>query len=226
MADTFPHVIEAQPDFAFVRIQVPEGGTLKVEGSSMATMSTNMSMKTKMKGGLGRLLTREGLFLNEFSAEGGPGEIGVAPGTPGDIRHVRLEGEALYLQGSAFLASGMDVEVDYKWQGMRRFFSGESMFLIRCSGHGDLWFNSYGAIIPIDVRGGYVVDTGHIVAFTEGLNYEVERVGGYKSLFFSGEGFVCRFSGEGKVWIQTRVARAFAWWADAYRPVESESDDD
>ena len=57
-----------------------------------------------------------------------------------------------------------------KWQGMiKGFFSGESLFLIKCSGSGDLWFNTYGAMFEVDVDGEYVIDTGHIVAFTEGL---------------------------------------------------------
>jgi len=74
-------------------------------------------------------------------------------------------------------------------------------------------------MIPIDVAGQYVVDTGHIVAFTEGLQYQVGRIGGYKSLFFSGEGLVCRFTGTGRVWIQTRKLGAFSNWVYPFRPV-------
>ena len=69
----------------------------------------------------------------------------------------------------------------------------ESFFLIRCSGHGDVWFNCFGAMFEIDVVDEYIIDTGHIVAFTEGLDYKISKIGGYKSLFFSGEGFVARF---------------------------------
>jgi len=53
----------------------------------MATMDTHVKMRTKAKGGFGRLLTGENLFINEFTAEHAPGEIGIAPGTPGDILH-------------------------------------------------------------------------------------------------------------------------------------------
>ena len=94
-------------------------------------------------------------------------------------------------------------------------------FLIKCSGKGDLWFNSYGGIIPIDVEGDYVVDTGHIVAFTEGLTYTINRIGGYKSLFFSGEGLVCKFNGKGRVWIQTRKITPFISWIHPFRPVKN-----
>ncbi|BDD07084.1 TIGR00266 family protein (plasmid) [Aureibacter tunicatorum] len=211
--------IQCRPDYSFLTVKIPSQQTLRVEASAMATMDTNINMKTKMKGGLGRLLTGESLFINEFTAQNGSGEIGIAPASAGDMEHVYLDGESIYLQNSAFVASSMDVKTETKFQGLSKtFFSGEGMFLIKCSGQGDLWFNSYGGIIPIDVNGGYVVDTGHIVGFTEGLEYDITKVGGYKSLFFSGEGFVCRFRGQGKVWIQTRKVMPFAYWLHPFRP--------
>jgi uncharacterized protein (TIGR00266 family) len=214
--------IEGRPDYGFLTVQIPANETLKVEASAMATMDTHLEMKTKLKGGLGRFLTGENIFVNEFKAAKGAGEIGIAPGTPGDLIHQYMDGQTIFLQNSAFVAATMGVELETKWQGMLKgFFSGESFFLIRASGKGDLWFNSYGAIIEIDVEEDYVVDTGNIVAFTDGMDYEITRVGGYKSLFFSGEGFVCRFRGKGKVWIQTRNAQAFVSWADFFRPVQS-----
>lgn len=212
--------IEGRPDFSFLTVTVPANQKIKVEASAMATMDTHLEMKTRMRGGLGRLMTGESIFINEFTAPGGPGEIGIAPAAPGDMGHVFLNDDTIYLQNSAFVAAGPEVEVESKWQGLTKgFFSGESLFLIRAKGKGDLWFNTYGAMIEIDVKGDYVVDTGNIVAFTEGLEYKVSKVGGYKSLFFSGEGFVCRFSGEGKVWIQTRGVDAFLSWLHPYRPV-------
>lgn len=215
--------IDGRPDYAFLTVQLYPGQTVKVEASAMATMDTSLVMKTKLRGGFGRFLTGESIFVNEFTAENVPGEIGIAPGAPGDLAHVYLRGnDVIYLQNSAFVACDTRVELATKWQGlMKGFFSGESLFLIRASGEGDLWFNTYGGLIELDVDGDYVVDTGNIVAFTEGLGYRISKVGGYKSLFFSGEGLVCRFSGKGKVWIQTRTSQAFVSWAHWFRPVKS-----
>jgi uncharacterized protein (AIM24 family) len=84
--------------------------------------------------------------------------------------------------------------------------------------HHQSGLSSFGGIIEIDVTGEYVVDTGNIVAFTDGLNYNVTKVGGYKSLFFSREGFVCRFSGQGRVWIQTRKVGPLVSWVWPFRP--------
>ncbi len=213
--------IEGGPDYAYVNVQIPRGQTLKVEASAMATMSTNLKMKTKMRGGFSRLFAGESIFLNEFTAENGPGEIGIAPGTPGDLAHYRIDTDkTLYLQSGSFVASANTVNLDLKWQGMKGFFNGEGLFLARCHGYGDLWFNTYGGLIEIDVNGDYVVDTGHIVAFEDTLSYNVESVGGFKSLFFSGEGLVCRFKGTGKVWIQTRQFNPLRSWVWFYRPVK------
>lgn len=113
---------DCKPDFAYLTVQVPSGQTLKVEASAMATMSTNMVMKTKMRGGLSRLVTGESIFINEFTADAGAGEIGIAPGSPGDMDHLYLDNQTVFLQNSAFVASSMSVDVTAKWQGFIKGF--------------------------------------------------------------------------------------------------------
>lgn len=214
--------IEGQPDYALLNIQVPKNQSLMVEASSMASMDTNLEMKSMFKGGLGRFFSKESIFINRFTAVGAPGEISVAPGLPGDIGHYKISsGENFFLTASSFLACEESVNRETKWQGFTKgFFSGESFFLIRCNGEGDVWFNCYGAMFEVDVIDEYIIDTGHIVAFTEGLEYDISRIGGYKSLFFSGEGFVARFRGQGKIWVQTKGPMGFVNWADQFRIVQ------
>lgn len=220
----YDFTLTCKPDFGFATVQLKANEKIKVEASAMATMDTNIKMKTRMRGGLGRLITGESIFINDFTAEHGPGEIGIAPGSTGDIEHVYLDNETLFLQNSGYVASSPEVELETKWQGlMKGFFSGEGLFLIKCSGTGDLFFSTYGAMIPIDVNGEYIVDNNYIVAFTEGLEYDVERIGGYKSLFFSGEGLVTRFRGHGRLWIQTRQVPSFSSWIRPFRRVQRSS---
>lgn len=217
--------LAARPDFGFATVRLKANETIKVEASAMATMDTTIAMKTRMKGGFGRLITGESLFINEFTAKNGPGEIGIAPGSVGDIEHLYLDNETIYLQNSGYVASSPKVELNTKWQGLvKGFFSGEGLFLIRCSGTGDLFFSTYGAMILIDIDGEHIVDNNYIVAFTEGLDYKVESIGGYKSLFFSGEGLVTRFSGRGRLWIQTRQIPSFAKWLRPFRRVQKSKD--
>lgn len=213
--------ILAKPDFSSVKITIPAGEKLKVEASSMSSMDSNISMKTKLKGGLGRFLSNESVFINEFTSEGADGEIMLSPGPSGDIAHYDVTQGDLFLTSSSFVASGPNVNIDSKFQGFAKgFFSGEGLFIMKCSGQGDVWFNSYGAIIEVDIEDEYFVDTGHIVAFTSGLDYEVKSFGGYKSFFFSGEGFIARFKGKGRVWIQSKQPYALVSWADRYRRIE------
>lgn len=218
----YPHTIDAAPDYGMVSITIPAGKTLKSEASAMAYMDSSLKMKAKLGGGLKRMLSGEKLFVNEFTAQEKDAEIGIAPGTPGDIGHVYLENETIFLQNSAYLCSSPDLDVSIEFQGFKGFFSGEKIFMIKVSGTGDLWFNTFGGLLEIDVEANYVVDTGYIVGFSEGLTYDVRPVGGLKSMFFSGEGLVCRFTGSGKVWIQTRMSPSFITWADAFRKIEKE----
>lgn len=225
MKSTYQHAIESAPEYAILTVRIPQDETLKVEASAMASMDTNIHMKTKVKGGLSRLLAKESVFMNEFTAHGGSGEIKIAPGPAGDLGYCPIAPDReIYLTASSFVACTPGVKIDTKFQGLAKgFFSGESLFIMKCSGQGDLWFNAYGAIFPIDIDGEYVVDTGHIVGFTTGLDYQISKVGGYKSLFFSGEGFVCRFRGEGKVWVQTRNPLGLISWANRFRLVKKKN---
>ena len=114
----FNFKFNCKPDYGFITIDIPTGKKLKVEASAMATMDTNIQMKTKLKGGLGRLFTGESLFINEFEAKNGAGEIQIAPGAPGDVEHVYLNNESIFLQNSAFVASSPLINIETKFQGL------------------------------------------------------------------------------------------------------------
>ncbi|MCK5690814.1 TIGR00266 family protein, partial [Myxococcota bacterium] len=132
-------------------------------------------------------------------------EIIIGPALTGDIIHHKLEGGTLVAQGSSWLASSADIEIDTTWAGFgAAMFSGESIFWVKLSGNGDVLLNSFGAIYEIDVDGGYTVDTGHIVAFEDSLQFKIGKAS--KSLIGSmlgGEGLVCKFEGKGKLYCQT-----------------------
>lgn len=231
MNSKIPYRIEHSPAYASLILDVPANETVMVEASAMAAMDACLQMKSKMKGGLmkgvGRMLGGESLFINEFTARGKNGELYISPGVPGDVKHYAVSGKcALMVQSSGFVASGMDVDLDTKFQGFKGFFSGESLFLLKATGNGDLWFSSYGAIIEIPVEGDYVVDTGYIVAFEDTLQYSVENIGGLsfrglKTGIFGGEGLVCRFSGSGRLWIQSHNITPLINFLNPFRPAKS-----
>ncbi|MBD2460947.1 TIGR00266 family protein [Oscillatoria sp. FACHB-1407] len=224
------YTIEHSPAYASLQLQLKANQTVLVESGAMAAMDAWIKMKSKVRGGLmkglGRMLGGESLFMSEFTAEGKPGELYVSPGVPGDIQHYYLNGNSLMVQSSGFVAASPSVEMDTKFQGFKGFFSGESLFLLKATGKGDIWFSSFGAILEIPVSGEYVVDTGYIVAFEDTLNYKVEVLGGLsfrnlRTSIFGGEGLVCRFSGTGKLWIQSRQLGSFINFINPFRPVKS-----
>lgn len=232
MSLKIPYRVEHSPAYASLIIELPASETVLVEASAMAAMDTCLQMKSKIKGGLikgiGRMLGGESLFINEFTARRTKGELYISPGVPGDIQHYYLSGKCgLMVQSSGFVACSKEVEIDTKFQGFKGFFSGESLFLLKITGNGDLWFSSYGAIIEIPVTGDYVVDTGYIVAFEDSLDYSVENIGGlsFKSLktgIFGGEGLVCRFKGEGRLWIQSHSIAPLINFLNPFRPTKSD----
>ena len=227
----FGYEISQRPDFALVTIQLQEGQKVFAEPSAMASMSPTVTLKAGFKGGLGRTLGRafggESLIINTFTADRGPGEVTFAAGATGDATHYTLTGNTLMLQRGAFMLHSEGVEITGKWQGAKGFFSGEGLVLLKASGDGEIFFNSYGAILSVDVTDEYIVDTGYIVAFEDTLNYRISVLPGLrggsslKSLFFGGEGLVCQFTGQGRVWIQTRHAQSFLSWVNPYRPAKS-----
>lgn len=225
--------ISQRPEFAIVSIRMQPGQTVFSEPAAMASMTPSLTMKAGLKGGLkkalGRVFAGESMIVNTFTANEDPGEVTFAPGTPGDLMHYRLDNNTLYLQRGAFLAHSEGIELSAKWGGARGFFSGTGLVLLKAHGTGDLFFNSYGAILEIDVTDEYVVDTGYIVAFEDTLKYNVVALRGsrpaksIKNFLFGGEGLVCKFSGQGKVWIQTRYVFPLLAWVYPFRPVQSKS---
>ena len=223
--------ITQRPDFGLLSVQLADGQQIFAEPASMASMTPNAHMKAGMKGGfkktLGRMLGGESLIINTFTAQQGAAEVTFAPGTPGDVLHYHLDQNTLLLQRGAFLAYTDGVELTGKWQGAKGFFSGEGLVFLKASGAGDLFFNSYGAILEIDVTEEYIVDTSYIVAFEDTLDYRVTVLEGMKvsskikSFFFGGEGLVCKFSGQGKIWIQTRAVNPFLSWIHPFRPTKN-----
>jgi uncharacterized protein (TIGR00266 family) len=214
--------IRNRPDFASLHVVLSRGEQFLTEPGAMMGMSADLKMETNMRGGLmgaaKRMLGGESLFMNTYTATADGQRLDLASSAPGDIVHVPIDAGSILLQSGAFCAATTGVEISAKWAGAKGFFAGEGLILLRCHGQGDLFMASYGAIETIDVEGSYVVDTSHIVAFEDTLTYNVSRVGGFKSLFLSGEGLVCTFTGRGRLWFQTRNAPALASFLNPFRP--------
>jgi uncharacterized protein (TIGR00266 family) len=209
-----------QPSFSLAVLALEPGEEVQAESGAMVSMSPNVTLQTEMKGGflgaLGRsVLGGESFFTSRYRAEGSPGELTLAPTLPGDITILELQGQTIYLRSGAWLAGGAGLTVDSKWGGARGFFGGGRLFLLKVQGTGPVLFNTYGALHWKQLAPGerYVVDTGHVVAFSEGMGFAVRTAAkGLFSSVVSGEGFVCEFTGPGLLYMQTRSEDAFLGW--------------
>ena len=212
--------IEFDPSYSLLTVELDPGESIKAETGAMVAQA-GVDMKTGMGGGglfggIRRMIGGESFFLNTFTGERSGGWVSLAPPSPGDIGSFDLDpGTNLFIQSSSFLACTENVETDTQFQGFRGFFSGESLFFIRSyaeRGSGTVFYNSYGAIKQVPVTPGQelVVDTGHLVAFSDDVEYSIGKVGGIGSLIAGGEGLVMRFRGSGHVWVQSRNLASLA----------------
>ena len=229
---------EFGPAFTLMTASLSPGEQIKVEPGAMVAQSNGMEMKTGMGGGGGlggfmksmvkSALGGESFFVNTYTAGPSGGWISMAPSAPGDIKTFHLSpGESFYMQGGAFMASEVNVEVSTKFQGAKSLFSREGAFFLKAEAAdvpGKVFYCSYGAIKEIVVTPDrpIKIDNGHVVAFTEGLSYNISRVKGLGSFMFGGEGFTLDFQGSGKVWIQTRNMSSLATQLMPFLPSSSQ----
>jgi len=223
--------IEHQGAFALAVIQLEAEQAISAEAGAMVSMSANIDLHSELKGGVFGALKRavggESAFVSTFTARGGHGEVTFAPGAPGDVAGLEMQGQTFMVQSSSYLAGDTSLEVDTKFGGTRAFFGGEGLFVLNVSGTGLLLVSSFGAIHRKVLRPGeqYVVDTGHLVAWEGHMQYNLRKAAksGFFRSFLSGEGLVAEFNGPGEILIQTRNLAAFAGLLKPFFPSQSGS---
>lgn len=228
------HEITHGPSFAMLRVDLVPGQVVTAEAGSMVARNSHVAMDVKMNAGRGaglwaklkafviamirKVVGGETFFVNHFSAAT-PGSVWVAPTMSGQITYRRMQGETLILSSGAYLASVGDVDMKMKFGGIKSILAKEGAFFLALSGHGDLWFTSYGGIHAVDVNGSYIVDNGHLVGYEGNLDFDIRSAGGgLMGLFASGEGLVCEFKGQGRIYLQSRNLSALAGWLTPLMP--------
>ena len=207
-----------QPGNTAAKVSLRPGEICTAESGAMLAMSANMQITTsthkKQSGSIfkavKRMLAGESLFLNHFETQQDDGEVWLGTGLAGDMLVMPLNNDNLIVQSGSFLACDQGIEVDMGWQGFKSLLSGESMFWLKLKGSGTVVLSSFGAIYSIEVNGDTIVDTGHIVAFSETLQFSITKAGkSWLQSMLGGEGMVCKFSGRGTVWCQSHNAGSF-----------------
>ncbi|HUT70106.1 MAG TPA: TIGR00266 family protein [Desulfatiglandales bacterium] len=211
-------------DMQIVEVELDPGETVIAEAGAMNYMEDGIAFEARMGDGsaaneglLGkmlnvgkRVLTKESIFLTHFTNEARTKRrVAFAAPYPGKIVPVNMAkvGGEFFCQKDAFLAAALGTEVGIAFT--RRlgtgFFGGEGFILQRLRGDGMIFIHACGTVIKKKLNGDILrVDTGCLVGFTDGVDYDIQRAGSLKSMFFGGEGlFLATLSGTGIVLLQS-----------------------
>lgn len=213
-------------EMQIVEIELDPGETVIAEAGGMNYMDDGIVFETKMgdgseAGGGGfmgllknvgkRMLTGESIFMTHFTNRAGSGKkrVAFAAPYPGKIIPLKLSdyGGEILCEKDAFLcaAFGTNVGIAFQKKFGAGLFGGEGFILQRLKGDGLGFIHAGGTIVKKELRGETMrVDTGCLVAMTSGIQYDIERAGNLKSMFFGGEGlFLTTLRGHGTVWLQS-----------------------
>jgi uncharacterized protein (TIGR00266 family) len=212
-------------DMQMVLVELDPGETVIAEAGGMNFMEDGIEFEARLGDGskpgggfFGQLLAAgkrkisgESFFMTHFTNHGaGRSRVAFAAPYPGKIVPVDLgkTGGEILCQKDAFLCAALGTSLDIAFQ--RKFgaglFGGEGFILQRLRGDGLVFLHAGGTIVERELTGDRLrIDTGCIVAFQpERIEYDIERAGGLKSMFFGGEGmFLATLKGHGKVWLQS-----------------------
>jgi uncharacterized protein (TIGR00266 family) len=211
-------------DLQLVEVELDPGEVVVAEAGAMCYMDDNITFQAKMGDGtdegagvFGKLLNAgkralagESIFMTHFTNIGnGKRKISFAAPYPGKIIPINLSeyGNEILCQKDAFLcaALGTTISIAFTKKIGAGFFGGEGFILEKLIGDGLAFMHAGGTIVKKELHGETLhIDTGCIVAFTSGLDYNIERAGNLKSMFFGGEGlFLATISGTGTVYLQS-----------------------
>jgi len=211
-------------DMQIVEIELDPSETVIAEAGAMNYMDDGISFEAKMGDGskpneglMGsllnvgkRVLTGESIFMTHFTNAGsGKKRVSFAAPYPGKIIPIRLSevGGQIICQKDAFLCAALGTEIGIAFNKRlgAGFFGGEGFILQRLRGDGMAFMHAGGTVVKKQLNNELIkVDTGCIVGFTGNINYDIQRAGGLKSMFFGGEGlFLATLQGTGTIYLQS-----------------------
>lgn len=198
-------------DYPILRCKLAQGDTIKTTAGAMSWMTEDIDVEVTSGGimkGLSRMFAGESMFFSFYTANRNEQEIVFASSLPGTILNIKMEGQSLIAQKTAYLASEKSVELEtvFTKKFAAGLLGGEGFILQRLSGFGELFLEADGSLTEYNLMAGesLLVDQGHVFLFEESVNYDVKTVKGMKNVLFGGEGlFLVKLTGPGKVILQS-----------------------
>ena len=217
------HAVLHGPAFSALRLELDEGSCVLAQPGSMLAMTPGFDVDVRaglhmagggsgvgaFTGGVRSLFGGESFFTVVYSAKRPGQHLVLAPDHMGEILAVDVAGDnGMMVARGAFLACTPGLGFVLHNAGLQGMLATRGLFFLRTEGSGELFINGYGGIVEEMLGEGerFVVDNRHVVAFSVGMAFEsVVLAASLKDSLFSGEGFVVRFTGPGRVLYQTRA---------------------
>ncbi|MCW4004881.1 MAG: TIGR00266 family protein [Candidatus Bathyarchaeota archaeon] len=213
--------IKYKPSYSMLVATLDQGETITAESGALTYMTPNIEVHTRKReksllGSLGlSIIGGQSFWVNDYTANNGTGEAAFVAAPVGDIKQLDVAPNSGYvIQKSAYIASTQGIDLDVKWEGFTKGLFGQGLFMIKATGSGQMFINTFGAIDVHTLQSGQtlIVDNFHLVGFSQSCSYKVTRFGGLKETLLSGEGLVTQITGPGDVYIQTKNLREFTEW--------------
>lgn len=215
------HEIKYKPSYSMLVVNLEPNEKITAEAGALTYMDPTIEAHTRKReksllGSLGlSLIGRQSFWVNDYTASGGPGEVAFVSAPVGDIEMLEVKpGQGYVIQKAAYIASTESVDLDVKWEGFTKGLFGQGLFMIKATGNGKLFINTFGAIDKHTLNPGQtlIVDNFHLVAFSDTCRYKVTKFGGLKETLLGGEGLVTQITGPGDLYIQTKNLSEFVEW--------------
>jgi uncharacterized protein (TIGR00266 family) len=213
--------IKYRPSYSMLVVDLEQGETITGEAGAMTYMDPTVEPHTRKReksllGSLGlAVIGRQSFWVNDYRATNGSGQLALVAAPVGDIETLQVApGRGYIIQKAAYIASTENVDLDIQWEGFTKGLFGQGLFMIRVTGNGTLFINTFGAIDKHTLNSGQtlIVDNFHLVAFSDTCQYTVTKFGGLKETLLGGEGLVTQITGPGDVYIQTKNLKEFIDW--------------
>jgi len=213
--------IKYKPSYALLVVSLEQGETITAESGAMTYLTPNIEAHTRKReksllGAIGlSIVGGQSFWVNDYTAKTGSAEAAFAAAPVGDVETLEVKpNKGFIIQKSAYIASTSAVDLDVKWEGFTRGLFGQGLFMLKATGNGTLFINTFGAIDKHTLDSGQTltVDNFHLVAFNDTCAYKVTKFGGVKEAILGGEGLVTQITGPGDVYIQTKNLNEFVEW--------------
>lgn len=207
-----------------LEIGLDPGETIVAETGELAWMSPNVRMNTTtaaagasgLWGAFTRAVSGGGLFMTEFTADGGSGGVAFTPKIPGQIVPVEVQpGRGYMIHRHGFLCATQGVTLSTALQRSlgAGVFGGDGFILQHLSGNCMAWVALGGEIVNYELQPGetLLAHPGHVGMFEESVRFDITMIGGVRNLVFGGDGFfLAQLTGPGKIWLQTMTLPGLA----------------